>query len=50
MANEKTKEIWKKASKKWAKNNPEHKKYLSYRSTSLTFARHHANDRDSLLL
>lgn len=32
--------------KRWAKKNKEHKRYLSYRTTTRTFIRNYANKED----
>ena len=36
----------KKADKKWRRNNKEHVRYLRYRTTARTFARHYATRED----
>ena len=46
MGKGKASEAQRRATKKWEKNNPERKRYLSYRSSARTFVRHWADDED----
>ena len=46
MTKGKASEAQRRATKKWEKNNPERKRYLSYRSNARTFVRHWADEED----
>lgn len=46
MENRKTSDAQRRATKKWEEENPERRKYLSYRSSARTFVRHWATDED----
>lgn len=46
MEKGKASEAQRRATKKWEENNPERKRYLRYRSSARTFARHWATEED----
>ena len=46
MTEGKVSEAQRRATKKWEKNNPERKRYLSYRSSARTFVRHWSTNED----
>ena len=46
ISENKTSKAQVRASRNWEKNNPEKTKYIKYRSSARTFARHWADDED----